>query len=73
MYFSDHNPPHFHVRYNQFKAQITIAPITILNGTLPPRVFGLIVEWALLHQAELEKNWNLLQSQSLPNKIAPLE
>jgi hypothetical protein len=44
MYYSDHQPPHFHVRYGDSKAQITIETISILNGTLPPRVFGLVAE-----------------------------
>lgn len=25
MYFPDHNPPHFHVRYNEFRALIDIS------------------------------------------------
>jgi Domain of unknown function (DUF4160) len=73
MYFSDHQPPHFHVRYGEWKAQMTIETISILNGTLPPRVFGLVAEWALAHQDELRENWTLVQNESLPNKIAPLE
>lgn len=24
MYFSEHNPPHFHVKYNDYEAEITI-------------------------------------------------
>ena len=44
MYYSDHQPPHFHVRYGDSKAQITIETISILNGTLPLRVFGLVAE-----------------------------
>jgi hypothetical protein len=73
MYFSDHQPPHFHVRYGEWKAQVTIEAISILNGTLPPRAFGLVAEWALAHQDELRENWMLVQNESLPNKIAPLE
>ena len=73
MYFSDHPPAHFHVRYGEWKAQVTIEAISILNGTLPPRVFGLVAEWALAHQDELRENWMLVQNESLPNKIAPLE
>jgi hypothetical protein len=73
MYFSDHQPPHFHVRYGEWKAQVTIETISILNGTLPPRVFGLVAEWSLVHRDELRENWNLVQNESLPKKIAPLE
>jgi len=73
MYFSDDQPPHFHVRYGEWKAQVTIETISILKGTLPPRVFGLVAEWTLAHQDELRENWTLVQNESLPNKIAPLE
>ena len=73
MYYSDHQPPHFHVRYGDSKAQITIETISILNGTLPPRVFGLVAEWALAHQDELRDDWQLVQNEAMPNKIDPLE
>ncbi|HEX9840775.1 MAG TPA: DUF4160 domain-containing protein [Anaerolineales bacterium] len=73
MYFSDHQPPHFHVRYGDFKAQISIDSISILRGNLPPRVFGLVAEWALVHRDELQDNWKLVQNETLPNKIDPLE
>ena len=73
MYFSDHQPPHFHVRYGDFKAQVSIDSTSILRGNLPPRVFGLVAEWALVHREELRDNWKLVQNETLPNKIDPLE
>ena len=73
MYFSDHQPPHFHVRYGDFKAQVSIDSTSILRGNLPPRVFGLVAEWALVHRDELRDNWKLVQNETLPNKIDPLE
>jgi hypothetical protein len=72
MFYSDHQPPHFHVRYGEHKAQVTIDP-RILRGNLPPRVFGLVAEWALVHQEELREDWKLVQNQTPPNKIDPLE
>jgi len=47
MYYSDHQPPHFHVRYGGQKAQINIETISILHGSLSPRVFGLVAEGLL--------------------------
>ncbi len=73
MYYSDHQPPHFHVRYGEFKAQVVIETASILNGNLPPRVFGLVAEWALSHRDELRENWKLIQNETPPNKIDPLE
>ncbi len=55
MYFNEHNPPHFHVRYNNYRAQIDIENFGIIDGHLPPKVFALVVEWAGIHQKELRK------------------
>ncbi|MBJ7390897.1 MAG: DUF4160 domain-containing protein [Chthoniobacterales bacterium] len=57
MYFDEHNPPHFHVRYNEHRAVVSIKDCTVLDGSLPPRVRGLVTEWAELHQAELLPMW----------------
>jgi hypothetical protein len=40
MYFDDHAPAHFHARYGGQDAEIGIDPLTLLAGTLPPRVVG---------------------------------
>jgi hypothetical protein len=72
MYFNDHNPPHFHVRYDEYRALISINNFSILEGNLPPRILGLVMEWAGLHKEELMENWNLLQSAGKYNKIDPL-
>jgi hypothetical protein len=72
MYFHDHNPPHFHVLYNEYDAEIEIKNLTILEGKLPARVLGLAMEWAELHKEEVMNNWNLLQAGEKYNKIQPL-
>ena len=72
MYFNDHNPPHFHVLYNEFEAEIEIKTLAILEGELPPRVLGLALEWAGLHKEELLDDWELIQKTGKFNKIQPL-
>jgi hypothetical protein len=72
MYFNDHNPPHFHVRYEDFRAIVGIDPLELRDGSLPPRVLGLVVEWAKLHQAELRENWTTLAAEGNFKRIAPL-
>lgn len=57
MYFDEHNPPHFHVRYNEYRAVIDIRNFNLLDGHLPARVRGLIEEWAEQHQEELLLMW----------------
>ncbi len=72
MYFNDHNPPHFHVRYEDFRAIVGIDPLELREGQLPPRVLGLVMEWAELHQAELQENWTTLAAEGKFKRVAPL-
>ena len=73
MYFDDHNPPHFHVHYNKHKAQIRINDLSVIAGKLPPRVLGLVIEWASIHKEELAENWNCIEQKQSLNKIPPLQ
>ena len=58
MYYNEHNPPHFHLRYNEYRAVMGIETLNILDGKLPARVRGLVEEWAEMHQQELLVMWN---------------
>lgn len=55
------------------KALIGIQWLTLLQGRLSPRVFGLVMEWASLHQAELMRHWELARLQAELDRIEPLE
>ncbi len=73
MFFGDHIPPHFHAEYGDYKAQVNIRSHVIIAGDLPPRVLGMVVEWASLHQDELSELWELA-SKNLPlHHIEPLK
>ena len=58
MYYDEHNPPHFHVRYNDFRATIDIQSLNILSGGLPAKVRGLVQEWAEPNRKALLEMWN---------------
>jgi hypothetical protein len=73
MYYNDHPPPHFHVRYNQQKAIIDIETLSILEGKISPRILGLVIEWAAIHKTELMQNWELARLQEPLEPITPLE
>ncbi|BBD66214.1 hypothetical protein NIES4072_01070 [Nostoc commune NIES-4072] len=73
MYYNDHPPPHFHVRYNNQKAIVSIQTLEILEGELTARLFKLVTEWAILHQVELMENWELARDNQTLQKISPLE
>lgn len=72
MYFNEHNPPHFHVKYEEYRAMISISDLAQLKGELPPRVLSLVVEWACMHKSELLKNWEMVKSTGDYFKIEPL-
>ena len=73
MYYADHDPPHFHVRYAGQKALIAIETLAVLRGSLSPRALALVTEWATMHRAELIEDWALARQESQLNPIAPLE
>jgi hypothetical protein len=72
MFFEDHDPPHFHARYGDFQAVIKIRDFTVLDGWLPPRALGLVIEWAAIHQEELKENWKSARNNEPLRKIEPL-
>ena len=73
MFYSEHNPPHFHVRYGSAKGAIRIEDLAIIEGQLPPRVLGLVVEWAAGHREDLLADWERARQQKPLNAIDPLE
>jgi len=75
MYFApdEHNPPHFHVYYNEFKATIELDTLEIMQGSLPHKQLRLVQAWAELHLDELKANWQIAMNGENPYKIAPLQ
>lgn len=72
MYADDHPPAHFHAQYAEFSAIIGISDLSIIEGKLPSRALGLVVEWASLHQDELRDAWAKCSGGESPDKIDPL-
>jgi hypothetical protein len=71
-YYDEHNPPHFHVKYNEYRATFLINELKLGDGNLPKKVIALVLEWAFDHRDELIANWELAQNGKEPNKIEPL-
>ena len=57
MYYNDHAPPHFHARYAEHEVTLSVDTLEVMNGYVPRRVLGLVLEWAVLHRAELRERW----------------
>jgi hypothetical protein len=72
MFFSDHDPPHFPVRYGAFRAIVALDTLDVLRGDLPPRALGLVREWAQLHADELREDWRRARASEPLMRIDPL-
>ncbi|BCD92659.1 hypothetical protein fh0823_27960 (plasmid) [Francisella halioticida] len=72
MYWDEHNPPHFHVRFGEYKCSIAINDVSIIVGELPKKQERLVLAWTEIHQLELLKNWELCQNDQHPMEIEPL-
>jgi len=74
MYFApkEHNPPHFHVYYNEHKISFDINTMDFTNGDLPVKQRKLVHAWAELHKEELLADWTLAMNGETVYKIAPL-
>ncbi len=73
MYYNEHNPPHFHVKYGDYKAEVDIRTLQILVGELPKRAKSLVLEWADEHREELIQDWDLAREMQVLKAIEPLK
>ena len=73
MFYDEHNPPHFHAQYGEYDCCIDIQSLSVIEGYLPARAMGLVIEWAILHKKELRDNWTLVEQQKSLQKIEPLK
>jgi len=69
---AEHNPPHVHIYYNEFKAILDIHQCEIVEGKLPKKQTKLVQAWAEIHKEELIADWQLASNGELPFKIDPL-
>lgn len=72
MYYDDHNPPHFHAQYGNYQMTVAIGTLAVIAGALPPRALGLVAEWAMQHQSELDAAWHRAKALEVPGQIDPL-
>jgi hypothetical protein len=73
MYYDDHIPAHFHVRYAEHRAKVAIDTLDVTDGELPRRALALVLEWAVLHRNELHDNWQRAREGLPLEPIEPLE
>lgn len=72
MYYRDHAPAHFHAEYGEHEITVEIDS-GIVEGRFPRRALTAVLDWYVLHQNELARNWDLLLARQPLNPIDPLE
>jgi len=72
MFFNEHNPPHFHAEYGEYRVVVNLND-EVVNGFMPKRALKLIFEWLDLHKEELINNWEKCKNDTSPDKINPLK
>jgi hypothetical protein len=65
-YYDEHPPPHFHVRFAEFRAQIDIETLNMINGS---KSQAHIKQWAAIRGEQLRFAWALCQSDKPPGQI----
>ena len=68
---NEHNPPHFHAKYGEYKAIFNFDG-DIIEGKFPAKQTKLIAAWTEIHREELEANWELAIAGDELYKIDPL-
>lgn len=71
MNYNDHNPPHFHVWYGEYKITVTIEN-GIVEGKMPKRALNMVFDWLEQHKTELIQNWENSRKGLPLIKIEPL-
>ena len=72
VFHREHPPPHFHARYGGSEVLIEIDHLSVIDGWLPPRVLGLVIEWATQHRDDLRRVWAQAEAHQPLDRIAPL-
>lgn len=73
MFYRDHNPPHFHARYGEAEAAISIRDGRVLWGSLPTRAMAHVEEWRAVHVDQLLGDWERARNREPLQPIEPLE
>ena len=73
MFYNDHEPPHFHVRYQGFRARVRIGDGKVIDGRLPPTVGRIVTEWTDLRRDALMRDWSLARNEEPLERILGLD
>ena len=72
MLYDDHNPPHFHAVYGDYRISVEIET-GIIEGRFPRRALKAVLEWLEISKDQLLEDWELSRQHEPLSKIPPLE
>lgn len=72
MNYREHNPPHFHARYQEYEITYDISS-GLIHGSMSKRALKMIIEWAEKYQSEMLANWKLSEQKKPLKQIPPLD
>ena len=72
MFHNEHNPPHFHAEYQGQRGIFNFDGQMIKGNIKSTTAQKLIKEWAILHQHELNQNWEKAIQGKPIDRIEPL-
>jgi hypothetical protein len=72
IYHDDHPDPHFHAFYGGKEVTVAITDFRTMDGAIPARAMGLVVEWAAMNSGALMEDWSLAERHLPLKQIAPL-
>ena len=72
MFHKEHQLAHFQAIYAEHEMLVAIETLDVIEGSLPPRALGMVMEWASLHREELKSAWKRAEDLQSIGKIAPL-
>jgi hypothetical protein len=65
----EHPPPHFHAVFAEYRAQIEIATLQVIKGSLPPNKLRTVISWAQARQGALKIAWDAVSAKRKPERI----
>jgi hypothetical protein len=71
MNYNDHEPPHFHARYQDGEVTVEIETGTV-RGIMSKRALRMIFEWSDTYREDLLDNWDRARERRPLKQIPPL-
>jgi Domain of unknown function (DUF4160) len=65
----EHPPAHFHAVFAEHRAQIDIASLRVLKGSLPHAKLPTVISWAEPRRELLMHAWRVVLAKQKPEKI----